>query len=311
MKVLILNKHSHITGVTTFTYTLAKGLVDAGHNVTVIFGSYDDSDVIGRFSMAGIKTIISVVGNLPDEIDIIFVNHESMTRLAVGYKCKKVFIAHGIMDSDYFPSHHIYDNIYTLSERAYDTMARIYGSSKVLMIRNYIDINRFNYIPYHRARKAILVVNANIWAEVIAKIILPVAAKFDLFVGYAGIDSHGGIPGWDIENKIREADIVIGYGRSIYEAMSMGKSVIVFGEHGGDGFISSPKLFDEMLITNCSGYSIRSMPPLYVDRKDLFDAMVKEVDTLLCSDPHNIGIMMRALIEENLNINKFVNNLTV
>ena len=64
--------------------------------------------------------------------------------------------------------------------------------------------------------------------------------------------------GWNVEERIKDADLVIGYGRCIIEAMAMGKCAIVYGLNGGDGYVDSVN-YEKMMQTNFSGWSIRSM----------------------------------------------------
>src|SRR5690606_29943056 len=63
-------------------------------------------------------------------------------------------------------------------------------------------------------------------------------------------------PIWEVENLINNADLVIGLGRSAFEAMACGRPVIIFDERnyflkGGDGYIGEKVGLS--LKNNCSG----------------------------------------------------------
>ena len=64
-------------------------------------------------------------------------------------------------------------------------------------------------------------------------------------------------PTFDIEQEISKADLVVGIGRSIFDAMACGRPCVVFDSRDyngnrGDGYLH-PELFDEFIQTNCSG----------------------------------------------------------
>jgi len=68
---------------------------------------------------------------------------------------------------------------------------------------------------------------------------------------------------WNIEDVINEADLVIGLGRSAYDAMACGRCVLVYdfreqymGEYLGDGMLTAQNIAQAMT-HNCSGRASR------------------------------------------------------
>lgn len=64
-------------------------------------------------------------------------------------------------------------------------------------------------------------------------------------------------PTFEIEKEINKADLVVGIGRSIYDAMACARPCIVFdcrdyNGNKGDGYLT-PELFESYIATNCSG----------------------------------------------------------
>ena len=63
---------------------------------------------------------------------------------------------------------------------------------------------------------------------------------------------------WSIEDLINESDLVIGLGRSAYDAMACGRAVLVYdfrqymGEFLGDGMLT-PESIGKSMLCNCSG----------------------------------------------------------
>ena len=67
---------------------------------------------------------------------------------------------------------------------------------------------------------------------------------------------------WSIEELINESDLVVGLGRSAYDAMACGRCVLVYdyreymGEFLGDGMLT-PESIQKSMLCNCSGRSNR------------------------------------------------------
>src|SRR5690606_21651388 len=80
-------------------------------------------------------------------------------------------------------------------------------------------------------------------------------ACIDLGVRFLKAYKYGGAI-WNIEDKINEADLVVGLGRSAFEAMACGRPVLIYDsrryfEACGDGYIKNTLGFS--LLNNCSG----------------------------------------------------------
>ena len=54
--------------------------------------------------------------------------------------------------------------------------------------------------------------------------------------GFVGANANGAAPA--PENELNSADIVIGKGRAIVEAMACGRAAYVYDQNGGDGWIT-------------------------------------------------------------------------
>jgi hypothetical protein len=72
----------------------------------------------------------------------------------------------------------------------------------------------------------------------------------------------------DVAEKMAETDIVVGYGRSILEAMACGRAAYVHEHSGSDGWVTA-ETYDRMEADGFSGMSIRTTPSLDQLRKDL------------------------------------------
>ena len=84
-------------------------------------------------------------------------------------------------------------------------------------------------------------------------------------------------PIWDVEKKINDVDLVVGIGRSAYEAMSCGRPVVIYDNRPysksyADGYVT-PDIIQQYLIHNMSGRSFKKS--LSVD--NLKNTMIPQV----------------------------------
>ena len=104
---------------------------------------------------------------------------------------------------------------------------------------------------------------------------------------------------WSIEDLINESDLVIGLGRSAYDAMACGRAVLVYdfrqymGEFLGDGMLT-PDSIERSLRCNCSGRANR----LKFDEQTFIKEMQKYSPEL--------GSWSREFALKNFNIEKAV-----
>src|SRR5690606_16442812 len=101
-------------------------------------------------------------------------------------------------------------------------------------------------------------------------------------------------PTFDIEREINKADLVVGIGRSVFDAMACRRPCVVFdyrvyNGNRGDGYLH-PELFDEFIRTNCSG-RYRNLAFTEAD-------LLRELEKYSPED----GPKLRRIAEEKLNV---------
>lgn len=100
---------------------------------------------------------------------------------------------------------------------------------------------------------------------------------------------------WDVEKYINDADLVVGIGRSAYDAMACGRCVISYdwrdymGEGLGDGYLCAANV-ENSVAYNCSGRGSK--------RTFTEDDFVKELQKYNPAD----GAFLRRFAEQNFNI---------
>lgn len=101
-------------------------------------------------------------------------------------------------------------------------------------------------------------------------------------------------PNFTIEQEINKTDMVVGIGRSIYDAMACGRPCVVFDARGyngnkGEGYLH-PDLFDTLVQANCSG---RFRNQVYTE-----DDLLLEFKKYKAED----GERLREIAEEKLDV---------
>lgn len=108
-------------------------------------------------------------------------------------------------------------------------------------------------------------------------------------------------PTFNIEQEINKADLVVGIGRSAYDAMACGRPCIIFDSRDyngnrGDGYLH-PALFDQYVQTNCSGR--------YRNLTFTEEDLLREFERYRSED----GLELRRIAEEKLDMRQTATEL--
>jgi hypothetical protein len=258
MKILLAtNFLEGYTGSESFIYTLGKELKNLGHDVKFYCNAF------GWFGHKMREEGFTVYHNeLPDtEYDVVHFQHnEVVTKIyPLVPKAKKVFMSHGILPPleqalpyEKYPM----DGYLGCSEETLDNCLfkamPIAGATKNGILRNLIDTKKyFTDRPIHTKLENVLIISNYIgrtpqYIGLIAQACSKIGANLKI-IGDAGIR----VP--DTRVFIPEADLVIGLGRCILEAMSMCRSVLVFDYQGMEGLIDSKDTYEQLKTCNFSG----------------------------------------------------------
>jgi glycosyltransferase involved in cell wall biosynthesis len=198
--------------------------------------------------------------------DLILANHNTCVR-ALFDKGITVQTCHGIYPKIEQPSIYADTHIAISEEVQKHLKAKGYSST---IIRNGINMFRFqNETPVHSELKNVLSLCQSEAANAIIS-----SACLTLQLHLVTLNKYeNGI--WDVPSKINEADIVIGLGRSAYEAMACGRPVIVFdirsyNGNKAEGYVL-PEKASSYLKTNFSG----RQNALAFEKEDLIKEMKK------------------------------------
>jgi GT2 family glycosyltransferase len=286
MRILITNNHlNRLGGSETFTLTLAKELVDRGHNVEVFtFHEGVVSNLIKEFA----KVVAA-----PDRAgyDLMLINHTTCLSAVQGIPGFKIFTSHGIYPQIEQPESGANAYVAISEEVRQHLKNKGYDST---VINNGIDCRKFKPIKgISEELKSVLCLCQDPTAvEYVQEACRQLCLKFDAVRYPSNLSTK-------VDEKINEADLVVSLGRGAYEAMACGRSVIVFDMRmysplrTADGIVTQENA-DEIMKNNFSGRRFK----LEWGLEDLIHEMKKY-------DP-NIATFNRNFALENFNIEKQV-----
>jgi len=291
MKILFELPHDRLTGVNTFTYTLAKHMSDLGHDINFIFIQRQGNTNKFNTEISLLGKIKCLNDTLSERFDFVVMYSSYCVDLLKTCNGKRIFIGHGLHSLSYFPNINHIDAWYYISKFGSEYLSNKFNYP-VKYIPNFIDLERFKEIkPISKELKKILILDSRV-GYIYKELFEKVAIKHNLIVDCISVNVSELI--WDIPDKINEYDLIIGYGRSIYEAISCGRNVIIYGINGGDGFMNE-KTLPISMERNCSGWAIRNM-----EKPSILTSEAIEIELLKYSKETPLKTLN--ILSENLNI---------
>ncbi len=242
MKILVGNNHLEKTGGTeNYTYALALALKELGHEVE--YFTFHKGPISDKLENEGIKFMSH------SHYDLICANHTTVVQYLSSYGFT-IQTCHGVFVELEQPSPLADWHVGVTQEICDHIRALGYDCGLLL---NGIDCNRFSPInPLSKELKCVLSLCQNdIINEFIKDCCNSIGVKFMASNKYT--DNV-----WDIENQINQADLVVGIGRSLYDAMACGRCVLSFdrrdymNESIGDGYLDKSNI-DKSIYHNLSG----------------------------------------------------------
>jgi hypothetical protein len=235
MRLLLATNHLGLGGSESYLLTVAEQLDRLGHETLLYAPEPGDGVAVAR------ERGMAVGGDadLDDDYDAALVQDAGVS-LEVAHRCPGVpqlFVAHSAMFDLQTPVQldGVVGLVVALNDRVAKRMRALATEVEVVRLRQPIDTVRFaprGGLP-DTPRRALLLSNTP-HSDRLAMLERACAA--------AGLELSrlGGLAGRavDVRPALAEADIVIGYGRSILEAMAFGRAAYVFDWKGGDGWVT-------------------------------------------------------------------------
>ena len=251
--IVALDRLTTPGGPQTYSLTIAEQLVQLGHHVTLFARELGPMAQLARD-----RRLIVASGpqDLPERADgvIVGVDRSLAVELAGRYPAAvRVFVIHGV-DEIHLPApiDGIVAATVALNQRSASRARSCVGAGEIVRLRQPVDLRRFGARgkPAAQPGRVLLLGNyhrgGSSRAEILEAAWLHARLEW-LHVGHPE-------PQLEFQSAMWGVDIVVGYGRSIVEAMASGKPAYVFDHAGGDGWIT-PESYPRIEAAGFSGLS--------------------------------------------------------
>lgn len=234
--VLATDALAAVGGSETYLYTVAGNLVRLGHRVTA--HATRQGLMSDQFRELGVEVVFE--DGLPETCDAVLVQDVVMAySLAERWPDRpQVFVCHSaLFDAQLPPTVPVPGSVVvTLSDRNGERIRAMPGDHEIVRLRQPIDSVRLapRGAPAAKPRKALLLGNY-LQGDALATIIDAWSpAKVDV-VQVGNLTQ----PTLDVAAAIADADIVVGKGRAVLDAMSCGRPAFLYDAFGCDGWVTA------------------------------------------------------------------------
>lgn len=215
------------------------------------------------------------------KVDLAIINHNTCLEAFKHLDCPKIFTSHGVLPDLEQPVGGA-DIYISVSEEVQDNLKQKGFDSHI--IRNGIDCNKYKATtPTSKVLKRVLF-SSNYPGSARKKV---AEACNQLGIEFETIG--GPYRTTEVVEAINRADLVVGLGRTAYEAMACERNVLIYDYNGGDG-MATPDSLVEFRKNNCSG------------RRYRHNYTVEDLKQLLLTYDQSLGKQLRSYILENNNI---------
>ena len=264
-------------GPQSYALTVAEHLARLGHSVTLYAREIGAMAALARERCLNVSAELN---ELPERAEgvIVGVDRSLAFELAGRYPdAVRVFVVHGIDDIHLPPPvDGVVAATVALNDRLAVRAAACVGAGEVVRMRQPVDMRRFSAgkQPAPRPARVLLLGNYHGAHGSRAQVIMDAWSRAGLSWDQVGHPRAS----LAVAERMTEADIVVGYGRSIIEAMACERPAYVFDHAGGDGWVT-PDSYERIEAAGFSGLALGTPPDAARLRADL-DAYRPELGQL-------------------------------
>jgi hypothetical protein len=237
MHVLISLARFMLGGTETYSVTVAEQLERLGHTVTV---HATEASPEGRelLSAHGLRLIVGDPGEF-DSVDAVLAQDAANAYMLAERRpeLRQVFAAHGVTAFEQAPTwQHGSPTVVVFNDRIAGRAAAQASRPPIVRLRQPIDLEQFRPRGAGRTRARRVLLLSNYLDAARSRLLEDVCD--DLGLELVRIGASSGSLEIGPQAALAEADIVVGYGRSILEGMAMGRAAYVWDYAGGDGWVT-------------------------------------------------------------------------
>ncbi len=242
-------------GTETYVLTVAGELERLGHDVVI---HAPETGACAEFARAHGLQVVRNESELPRSCDAVFAQ-DAATAYAMARRypgAVRVFVAH----SESYPLQSppqlkdVSHTIVVMNDRLRRRTEQLGWHPEVVRLRQPIDLQRFCFraLELEQRRPPRVLLLSNYPRGTRARMIERACATAGFELRHTG---ETGRPTATPEHEIGAAEIVISLGRGALEAMACGRAVYVYGQAGGDGWVTA----DTYLAIEADGFSGRAL----------------------------------------------------
>ncbi len=238
MRILITLSQFMLGGTETYSVTVAEQLERLGHPTRLFAGRTNPA---GRELAAsrGLSLEVGDPATLADRDDVdavIAQDAASAYALAGADGLRQVFVVHGLASFEHPPrALRPAPAVVVLNERTRAHATALAHRREIVRLHQPIDIERFRPRRAARPRPRRVLALSNYLGADRLTLLEGVCADLGLELAHVGVQGEASV---EPDLAIDEADIVVGYGRSLLEGLAMGRAAYVWDRAGGDGWVT-------------------------------------------------------------------------
>ena len=249
-------------GTEHYTLTAAEQLQRLGHEVTIFVEETGEMAELGR--RRGLR-LVSSEDELPDQADVLYAQ-ESITAYALAARYPRaplVFAVHAVdYDLSLSPQlPELVSALVTMHDRVSRRVETFAVKAEIVRLRQPVDTARFTPRGSLRAQPQRLLALGSYLRGDRARVIEDACAEAGLEAVHVGMQRGNHV--LESDRVLNDADVVLGKGRVIIEAMACGRAAYVFDVTGSDGWVTTDT-YRRLEADNFSGQT--GSPPVDVAR---------------------------------------------
>ena len=254
MRILITLSQFVLGGTETYSVTVAEQLERLGHP-TLIHAPTATGPGRELVESRGVRLVVGDLSAALDdlgEVDAVLAQDSAGAYELAGRGdgVRQVFVVHGLAGFEHPPTAlRPAPRVVVLNDRIGRRVDALASSPEAVRLRQPIDIARYRPRGASRRRARRVLVFSN-YVET-DRLRLLEGACVDLGLELTRLGAQNGSK-VDTQQAIADADIVVGYGRSVLEGMAMGRAAYVWDRGGGDGWVT-PESYSALEADGFSG----------------------------------------------------------